>query len=499
MKNPFKKKTADEGALDITVTLLEDKEKRGFFKRLTSKLFKYKLSFVPLESGKSEDAAATPEPAAPAPSPQEAPPPEEQAGKPKKEKKVKPPKEPKEKKEKKPKAKKEKKPKPQKQKKTGEEGENGKKKFPLVPVLIAAAVAVGGGTAAAVMVMGGGPTPEELFAQAESYRAGQEYDKAETAYGELLERIGELQPPLAADGFLGLAETHLAREVVDQAIVTLQNGFEATGDPRIQDKLDELTGEEEPEIPPDPEVVFVDAAFEKMLRQAMARPSGAILASELADIKSLKIIGETHAVINSTLNSVNSMEGYTIQGVFYPERGGIKTLADLANLPALTRLVVCYNQVEDISGISGLTGLETLGLYCNSIRDISAVSGLSNLRYLYIYGNSVESLAPARGLTGLRQIWAQRNQIADLAPLSGMGELTELFVGDNLITDVSPVAGLGELNYFYAENNQISDLSPLAASGALTDVSFTGNPVGDMSPVSHVKRVGRPVFGGAAR
>jgi hypothetical protein len=356
---------------------------------------------------------------------------------------------------------------------------------------------VGGSAFAAILILHGSePTPEELLAEAIAYTAEAEYDKAESTYEELFAEKDSLETTLLADAYLGLAENRLASsETADSAIFTLEEGLAATADPRIQEKLDELRPPADPASPPDETVSFADPEFERMIRQGLNKPAPQdILRSELASIQHLKIVGGTHIAIDAPLNSVNRSSGYTIDGVSYSEHGGITSLQDVQHFPALTKLVVCYNKVNDITGVSELVNLDTLGLYFNEITDISPIKNLTSLRYLYAYNNQITSLAPVKNLPAMEELWVQHNQISDLSPVSGLVSLKELFVNDNLITDISPIAGLPSLGFFYASNNQITDISAVAETPSLTDVTFGGNPVTDLSPANKVRNVNKPLF-----
>lgn len=399
----------------------------------------------------------------------------------------------KQKKEKKPKPPKPKKqPKPPKDKKTAPADGEKKRKIPLVAILAAAGViVVGGGVFAAVTILGNN-SPEKQLAKADALMLEQKYDEASVIYNKLVEK-----DPAMADAYLGQADALVAMGSPEQGVETLKAGLEPTGnDPRIQSKIDALSPHEEQSSsdgegpPPEGPVQFADAEFGRMLRIALGKPESAeILASELAGIKILKIVGSTHAATDEIVPTHNEPDGYVLGGVKYTDRGGIRRLDDLKYFTGLRKLTIAYNQVEDISGIAGLTSLETLGLYFNDIRDIGPVSGLKSLRFLYLYGNRITDISAVAGLPSLYELFLQHNEITDISAVAKLSELTQLFIGNNQVKDISAVKGLSELGFIYADNNAIEDISALEGLEKLTDVSFIGNPVKDYTPAGHVQHV----------
>ncbi|MDR2932635.1 MAG: leucine-rich repeat domain-containing protein [Oscillospiraceae bacterium] len=389
--------------------------------------------------------------------------------------------------------------KPAKQKKNNAKNGDEKKKTGLFIGIGIGGVAVVGGAIAAFMILGSSPTPAELLEKADKHLADQKYEQAETIYIELVDSTEEIEQEIIVSAYLNLSQTYLEQDVQDSAIVTLQRGYDRTGDARIKEKLDELLPPEEsqedpakPAEPPNEPVVWTDPALEKMVRTALGvTPSQQIMTRDLESITSLKIVGPTHAVIDKPLNAYNKLNGYSIDGVDYTERGGITSLADIKHFKNLRKLVVCYNEVSDISGIEGLQSLDTLGLYFNRIKSIDDVASLPNLKNIYLYNNEITDLSPVSSLSGLTELWVQYNDIADLSPVKDLVSLRELFVSNNNITDISPIAQLTGLTFFYADNNGIDNIEAVAGLQALTDVSFVGNPIADMTPAAGIRNVNK--------
>lgn len=492
VNNPFKKKKKQEQAVETpdgeesTGGEAAPKNKRK--RKKEKKKFVLKLKFASLFGKKKKNAATEPgeEDAAPDAEPSEEPAADD-VGEPAKQEK---PKKEKKKKEKKPKkAKKEKKP---KKAKAAEGEDKGKGKKKLVIIVAAVGALVAAGITVAVFALGGEPpTPEELLAQAEQHIIDEKYDKAEKIYTQLIE-----SEQMVAEAHLGIADSRLSQELglEQEAVAVLEEGFALTQDERIALKLEELGAETEglePVLTDNP-IVWQDKAMEEMIRMALGKPSPQpVTEGDMRSIKRLKIMGATHAVADESLNALNTVEGYTVEGILHTERGSIRSLADLAHCSNLKKLTVGYNQVSDLSGIQKLTGLETLSLYFNDLTNVADLENLTELKYLFLYNNAIDSLSGLEELTNLRSLYLQNNQVEDLSPLDGLTQLRELYIGNNRVSDLSAVASMENLGFLQAANNQIADITPLQGLSSLTDISFQGNPVTDYKPAESVQNVNK--------
>lgn len=454
-----------------------------FWQKLRSP-FRFKIQFVP----KSQSDAARDDSA-------------EVVSEQKKDKKTRKSKQPKQPKEKKSKPPKEKKAKPVKKEKPAKKGKKAaaadggepvKKKLPIVIIIIAAVLLVGAAISV-FMIFRSQTSPESQLNKANKYVQEQKFEDAIEIYNTLISKDA-----VAVEAYLGLADAYVGMEDSSSAILKLEVGYQTTQDARLSERLAALapdadtsdTPEPSAETPDDTVVTFQDAAFESMLRLALEIPATRdILQKDLNTVRSLKIVGGTHAVVNQSLAVKNEKDGYTINGTFYAERGGIKSLDDLKQFKNLTKLTICYNSISDISGLRYTPSMQLLGLYANDISDISAITGLTNLKWLYLYNNRISSLSALSELSGLQQLYVQYNDISDLTPVKNLSALQELFVDYNNITDIAVIENLMNLHFFSAKYNHITDIAPVAHVPSLTDVSFIGNPVADYSPANKIPNV----------
>ena len=119
-------------------------------------------------------------------------------------------------------------------------------------------------------------------------------------------------------------------------------------------------------------VTFPDLNLEAAIREAIGKPSGDILQSDLAGLTTLSADDRSIADITGLEHCTN-----------------------------LTELDLRDNQISNLSPLSGLTNLTDLDLQRNQISDISPLAGLTNLTDVSLWINQISNLSPLSGLTSL--------------------------------------------------------------------------------------------------
>ncbi len=226
-------------------------------------------------------------------------------------------------------------------------------------------------------------------------------------------------------------------------------------------------------------IVFADAAFERMLREALGRPDGFLYPAALTGYDAMTLRGDTLAF------SFTAGESYAPAA-----SGGVATLDDLRHFPGLTALRVQDNPVSDLSPVSRRTGITSLYLAGTEIDSLAPLSGLVGLTSVDLYNNPrLTSLSglPAKNLTHLTAVG---NALADITALADAKGLTALMLDRNAIADIVPLAKLDKLADLSIAGNNVSDLSPLEKLMSLTSLDLTDNPVTDWNPVARLPVVG---------
>ncbi len=219
-----------------------------------------------------------------------------------------------------------------------------------------------------------------------------------------------------------------------------------------------------------PAAVIEDGNLETAIRNAIAKPSGDIVAADIADLVDL----------DASQQAVQSLGGVELLPAIESFNAGLNQIVDLAPLAlatTLTELRLGSNQIADLSALATLTSLTTLALQDNQIADVSGLSGLTTLRKLTLWGNVVDDIASLAGLTGLEDLELSNNQIANAGPLAALTNLIGLDLSENEIADLSPLAGMWKLAELDLSENAVSDVGSLAGMVSLTDLNLSDNKV----------------------
>jgi hypothetical protein len=131
-------------------------------------------------------------------------------------------------------------------------------------------------------------------------------------------------------------------------------------------------GEQEP--------LFSDANLEAVIREAIGKPTGDLVPSDLLGLTGLK-------AANREIINLEGMQ-YCVD-ITWLHLG--ETYVDDS--------FVNSNQISDLTPLAGLTRLTQLYLWGNQIRDITPLSGLTNLMVVDLEGNQISDLSPLAGLT----------------------------------------------------------------------------------------------------
>ncbi len=259
-------------------------------------------------------------------------------------------------------------------------------------------------------------------------------------------------------------------------------------------------------------VYFPDEKFEMAIRQAVNKPTGDILESDLLNLTYLNVsatyldiegiqyftnltslelsgdyIGKTSAITELTgltslsvkdshlsdINFVAGLTGLTSLTIIDCPISDLSDVAELTNLTSLTvndtAIILFYNPMEDVvvyaaaisdlSAVAGLTDLTSLDFSGNGTKDISAVAGLTDLTSLDISGNRISDISTLAGLTNLTSLDISGNKISDISALAGLTNLTLLDISVNKISDISAVTGLTDLTWLEVHANPLSTTS----------------------------------------
>ena len=182
-------------------------------------------------------------------------------------------------------------------------------------------------------------------------------------------------------------------------------------------------------------VEFKNEPLERVVREALHRPDGAIYHRHL----------RTMRVLDASSRRMTQLDGIEL-------------------MPNLAELDLSGNRLSDISALEGLVQLEKLNLRSNDVRDVSPLTGLVSLEYLNLYGNTgITDIQPLVGLTHLKTLILANVPVGGQAgALSTLQQLKKLNLRGASIDDVFFLTDLKDLEYLNLYGNAaIRSLEPL--------------------------------------
>ena len=284
--------------------------------------------------------------------------------------------------------------------------------------------------------------------------------------------------------------------------VVLENEFGELGEVRvysytIKDKENEV-------------IIWKDPAFEAIVREVMAKPSGDITVKEAEEFKGslviyrndIKTIDDLAWFINLDLVIVQAdliqdasvLPSNAIVDVYFNGITKISDVLDICNAEE-------FNKIKDLGFIINkndqscyVSGNENENVfvyltYENNIQDLSEIGILKNFKTLKLLelnssGFTDINIHELSKLTDLTALSLNDNQISDISELNKLTNLTDLSMGGNQVSDISTLSKLTNLIYLELVNNQISDISALSKLTNLTYLGLWNNQISDISTLN---------------
>ncbi|GBC59363.1 hypothetical protein DENIS_0302 [Desulfonema ishimotonii] len=223
-------------------------------------------------------------------------------------------------------------------------------------------------------------------------------------------------------------------------------------------------------------VEFSDSVLESAVREAIGKPQGTLLMSDLATLSRLEIK-------DRNLTDLDGIQYCTALTALNLGLNSISDLSPLAGLGGLEELDLQWNQVTDLSPLGGLSNLERLILDGNTLSDLSPLGGLGNLSLLSLNWTKITSLDAVSNLDDMTSLTAKINGISDMNALSSLTGLTELDLSWNDISDISGLADLSGLTRLILKGNEIEDISALAGLDQLQYLDLSYNKIIQIGPL----------------
>ena len=265
-----------------------------------------------------------------------------------------------------------------------------------------------------------------------------------------------------------------------------------------------------------PEVLFGDENLERVIRTVIEKEGGTIYASDVRNITTLEIIGESVTNLEG-LQHFTSLEKLDLEDNFVGDVSPLALLnkltwlslrnneitdldeinfSDIKDLPleylSLRHNVVRFGddqqiRISDITILAAFTDLETLDLRDNQITDISPLESLTKLTYLDISQNPLEdkTLSGLVNLVNLTYLNLRETGATDLEVLTNLVNLEYLNLHSNKeLTSIAFLSDLTEIDTLIMQNVPVgSQINVLASLANLTRINLQNTGITDLSVI----------------
>lgn len=177
------------------------------------------------------------------------------------------------------------------------------------------------------------------------------------------------------------------------------------------------------------------------------------------------------------LKSLANMEELPSLWALSVESNKIKNIDALAleNFKNLTYLSVSDNQLSTLNGIEVLSNLKWLYADYNKITDIKVLKKLNHLEYVDASGNQLTSLKPLRNCTKVKKLDVSYNKLKTLSDLKKLKNLQELSFRFNEIKNVDVLLNFKNLTQLDGKYNQLKKLPDLKKLKKLYSIDLRCN------------------------
>lgn len=221
-------------------------------------------------------------------------------------------------------------------------------------------------------------------------------------------------------------------------------------------------------------VEFGSPLLEAAVRAELDRSEGPVTREDLKEVRRLAVVGREVVEEGRSLQCRLCLYLDEVPQIDQP-RGDISDLSLLAEMPNLTTLYLCRQQIGSLEALEGLP-LRELYLVDNQVEDLSPLEELPELEVLYIGSNPAEDLSPLASLKKLRELnldsWLAYEP-ESLAPLEEL-PVEELSLGNLFPRDGSwrALGRMGKLERLWLWDPPWAALAALEDCGGVYDLKL---------------------------
>lgn len=221
-------------------------------------------------------------------------------------------------------------------------------------------------------------------------------------------------------------------------------------------------------------VAFGSPLLEAAVRSELDRPQGPVTREDLKEVRRLAVIGQEVMEEGRSFRCSLCIYLDEVAQIDQP-KGDISDISLLAEMPNLTTLYLCRQEIGSLAPLEGLP-LRELYLVDNRVEDLSPLERLPELEVLYIGGNPAEDLSPLAALKKLRELnldsWLMYEP-ESLAPLEEL-PVEELSLGNLFPRDGSwrALSRMGKLERLWLWDPPWAALAVLEDCGGVYDLKL---------------------------
>ncbi|MCL1829925.1 MAG: tetratricopeptide repeat protein [Oscillospiraceae bacterium] len=280
---------------------------------------------------------------------------------------------------------------------------------------------------------------------------------------EYLKQVGDTQAaidvymdilskfPSLPDGYIEVGLYYFDSYRYPTAIAILQDGLIFTDDPRVIETYNYIASYIV--------VEWQDPYIEKVIRNYLDKPYGAITLDTLSEIYSIEINGSKEIHRGSDISRLGIIE---INGVEQPPvTDQLAVLDDFSNFISLEHLKIRQFPIEYISSFGSMPNLHTLDISSTNIESISFVGNFGNLTSLTLNDNRITSLISLSDSVNIEFLSLTDNYLVDVSPLAGLPKLKTLILSNNRIIDIEPIIGVHDFVLIDLTGNKLKDISQI--------------------------------------
>nr|MDO8113067.1 leucine-rich repeat domain-containing protein [Candidatus Sigynarchaeota archaeon] len=196
-----------------------------------------------------------------------------------------------------------------------------------------------------------------------------------------------------------------------------------------------------------------------------------------------KHVGDTFVTVHGKRYYINKESRLELGGL------GIKSFGEIENLENITglkRLLLSYNQIENVPAYKILRNLDMMSLGQNRLTSLDWIKECENLTVLYAADNQITSMASFTPLQHMEFVDLKNNRIERIEGMAGNNHLKILSLSNNRISKIEGLDGCVNLENLELNNNHITRIEGLEHLTHLKEIDLSSNNIERIENLGHL-------------